>query len=104
MHVTGAGRREAFSFGDGQELTFRSNDTDPRGMPAVAPGSMQPLSPFNAVAGMSGLTALSPNGNGDLQLIDAPPSELMDNPIAAPISSARRGALRRLIDGIRRRS
>lgn len=115
MHITGAGRPAAFSFDDTAPAARdavrgddhdddRDRDTDPHGVPmVVAPDPTPSSSPFTAMAGMSGLTALNPIGEGDLRLIDTPQSELMDNPIAAPISSARRGALRRLIDGIRRR-
>jgi hypothetical protein len=62
-------------------------------VPADASGSVMSLSGNDAMA------TLSP-----LALPTLPPPEIFhNNPVAAPISTKRRGALRRLIDGIRGR-
>jgi hypothetical protein len=105
MHVTGAGRPVPFSFDDATRGLAAFADDPTTGTAAVAaPDPMPSFAPFSAVAGMSNLSGLSNGGLTGLQPLGDGPDERFENPVAAPINTSRRGALRRLIDGIRRRA
>ncbi len=117
MHVTGAGRPTPFSFGD-QSVQAVQPDSNghPLGVATVTATESAPSDPMNAFSSLdaatpinaSGMNGSRLNGSGtngltEQQPLGQSPNQMLDNPQAAAISGDRRGALRRLIDGIRRR-
>ena len=81
-----------------QTATQTAQDLADQQNQQVFPGFPGPQGALDPMIVLNGDNAMS-----TLSILPQPPQVFASNPVAAPITTARRGALRRLIDGIRRR-
>ena len=81
-----------------QTATQTAHDLADQQNQQVFPGFPGPQGALDPMIVLNGDNAMS-----TLSILPQPPQVFASNPVAAPITTARRGALRRLIDGIRRR-
>lgn len=81
-----------------QTATQTAHDLADQQNQQVFPGFPGPQGALDPMIVLNGDNAMS-----TLSILPHPPQVFASNPVAAPITTARRGALRRLIDGIRRR-
>ena len=81
-----------------QTATQTAHDLADQQNQQVFPGFPEPQGALDPLIVLNGDNAMS-----TLSILPHPPQVFASNPVAAPITTARRGALRRLIDGIRRR-
>jgi hypothetical protein len=103
MHVTSmpgqAGPYNPFAAAAPSGMSALDTLTDPHGIPAIQYGQPMP----EAGATVAPMISFDNASGGLATLTPLQPAQLAANPLAAPISTERKGALRRLIDGIRRK-